>query len=162
MSVNKFEPHLLVLPEDDADRQLVNGFITSQNLNIRAIQVLPVAGGWEIAVRNFLNEEVQKLRTYNQRRFLLLIDFDGDSERRNEVSNQIPEDISERVFVLGVLTEPERLRVMLGMNYEKIGASLADECYRNERNLWAHKLLAHNAAELIRLNESVRSFLFNA
>jgi len=129
MSVNKFEPHLLVLPEDDANRQLVNGFITSPNLNIRAIQVLPVAGGWEIAVRNFLNEEVQKLRTYNQRRFLLLIDFDGDSERRNEVSNQIPEDISERVFVLGVLTEPERLRVMLGMNYEKIGASLADECY---------------------------------
>jgi hypothetical protein len=129
MSVNKFEPHLLVLPEDDANRQLVNGFITSPNLNIRAIQVLPVAGGWEIAVRNFLNEEVQKLRTYNQRRFLLLIDFDGDSERRNEVSNQIPEDISERVFVLGVLTEPERLRVMLGMNYEKIGASLANECY---------------------------------
>jgi len=162
MSVNKFEPHLLVLPEDDANRQLVNGFITSPNLNIRAIQVLPVAGGCEIAVRNFLNEEVPKLPKYTQRRFLLLIDFDVDSERWNKISKQIPGDVSERVFVLGVLTEPERLRVMLGMNYEKIGASLADECYRNERKFWAHELLAHNEAELVRLNESVRSFLFNA
>ncbi len=160
MSVNKFEPHLLVLPEDDANRQLVNGFITSPNLNIRAIQVLPVAAGWENAVRNFLNEEVQKLRTYNQRRFLLLIDFDEDLERRDEISTQIPEDVSERVFVLSVLSEPERLRVMLGMNYEKIGASLADECYRNERRFWTHKLLAHNETELVRLNESVKPFLF--
>ncbi len=160
MSVNKFEPHLLVLPEDDANRQLVNGFITSPNLKIKAIQVLPVACGWENAVRTFLNEEIQKLRTYNQRRFLLLIDFDEDLERRNEISSQIPEDVSNRVFVLGVLSEPERLRVMLGMNYEKIGASLADECYRNKRRLWAHKLLAHNEAELARLNESVRRFLF--
>lgn len=162
MSVNKFEPHLLVLPEDDANRQLVNGFITSPNLNIRAIQVLPVAGGCEIAVRNFLNEEVPKLPKYTQRRFLLLIDFDVDSERWNKISKQIPGDVSERVFVLGVLTEPEQLKAMLGMNYEKIGASLADECYRNERKFWAHELLAHNEAELIRLNESVRSFLFNA
>jgi len=162
MSANKFEPHLLVLPEDDANRQLVNGFITSPNLNIRAIQVLPVAGGCEIAVRNFLNEEVPKLPKYTQRRFLLLIDFDVDSERWNKISKQIPGDVSERVFVLGILSEPEQLKAMLGMNYEKIGESLANECYRNERNLWAHKLLAHNAAELIRLNESVRSFLFNA
>ncbi len=162
MSVNKFEPHLLVLPEDDANRQLVNGFCLSPYLNTRRVQVLPVAGGWENAVRAFLNEEVQKLRTYNQRRFLLLIDFDGDSERRHEISSQIPEDVSERVFVFGVLTEPERLRAMLGMNYETLGASLADECYRNERRLWAHELLAHNHAELIRMNESVKPFLFTS
>jgi len=27
MSINKYEPHLLVLPEDDANRKIANGFI---------------------------------------------------------------------------------------------------------------------------------------
>lgn len=27
MSVNKYKPHVLVLPEDDANRQLANGFL---------------------------------------------------------------------------------------------------------------------------------------
>ncbi len=28
MSVNKYKPHVLILPEDDADRQIANGFCT--------------------------------------------------------------------------------------------------------------------------------------
>ena len=30
MSVNKYQPHVLVLPEDDANRQLANGFLLDQ------------------------------------------------------------------------------------------------------------------------------------
>jgi hypothetical protein len=30
MSVNKYHPHVLVLPEDDANRQLANGFLLDQ------------------------------------------------------------------------------------------------------------------------------------
>ena len=46
MSVNVFQPHLMVLPEDDANRQIVNGFLLDPSLNQRAIQPLPIDGGW--------------------------------------------------------------------------------------------------------------------
>ena len=40
MSVNKYLPHVLVLPEDDANRQLANGFLLDPNLLDRRIQLL--------------------------------------------------------------------------------------------------------------------------
>ncbi len=40
MSVNKFLPHVLVLPEDDADSQLANGFLLNRRCLIQRIQVL--------------------------------------------------------------------------------------------------------------------------
>lgn len=46
MSINAYKPHLLVLPEDDANRQIADGFVLDSNCNYRAIQVLRVAGGW--------------------------------------------------------------------------------------------------------------------
>ena len=33
MSVNVYKPHVLVLPEDDADRQIANGFLLDPSLN---------------------------------------------------------------------------------------------------------------------------------
>ena len=33
MRVNKFIEHILVLPEDDANRQIINGFILNLNIN---------------------------------------------------------------------------------------------------------------------------------
>ncbi len=56
MSANKYEPHLIVLPEDDANAALVNGFLLSPFVNSRQVQVLPVAGGAERAVQAFLDE----------------------------------------------------------------------------------------------------------
>ncbi|NES22197.1 MAG: hypothetical protein F6K41_25555 [Symploca sp. SIO3E6] len=32
MRINKYQPHLLVLPEDDANCQIVNGFEKSPNI----------------------------------------------------------------------------------------------------------------------------------
>ena len=45
MSVNRHQPHVLVLPEDDANRQLANGFRLDQYLLNWKIQVLR-GGGW--------------------------------------------------------------------------------------------------------------------
>jgi hypothetical protein len=45
MSINKHRAHILVLPEDDANRQIANGFVLDPNLNDRAIQILPPSGG---------------------------------------------------------------------------------------------------------------------
>jgi hypothetical protein len=46
MSVDKYSPHVLVLPEDDANRQLANGFHLNTDWNrSRQMQVLAAAGG---------------------------------------------------------------------------------------------------------------------
>ncbi len=42
MSVNRALPHVLVLPEDDANRQIANGFLLALDSSVqRRIQVLP-------------------------------------------------------------------------------------------------------------------------
>ena len=54
--MNRYKPHVLVVPEDDANRQLANGFLQNPALNLRAIQVLPPAGGWVKVLNNLLND----------------------------------------------------------------------------------------------------------
>jgi len=39
MSVNVYKPHVLVLPEDDADRQIATGFLLDPSLKPRNIQI---------------------------------------------------------------------------------------------------------------------------
>ncbi|MEL6815565.1 MAG: hypothetical protein AAFP03_12215, partial [Cyanobacteria bacterium J06598_3] len=53
MSVNKYQECLLVLPEDDANRQLANGFSNNIGINENVIQVLPEAGGWKKVLNKF-------------------------------------------------------------------------------------------------------------
>ncbi len=40
MSLSKFKPGVFVLPEDDANRQLANGFLKDSRVNSRHVQVL--------------------------------------------------------------------------------------------------------------------------
>ena len=71
----------------------------------------------------------------------------------------IPESLADRVFIPGVLAEPEELKMQLG-SYETIGKAMADDC-RDETNItWDHALLQHNAAELERLRQQIRPLLF--
>jgi hypothetical protein len=54
MSVNRDKPHVYVLPEDDANRQLANGFFAEVDWNRqRQMQVLPPAGGWIEVLNRF-------------------------------------------------------------------------------------------------------------
>jgi len=161
MSVNHYQPHVFVLPEDDANRQIVNGFILDINLNDRTIQVLPPAGGWKKVVEKFTNDYASTMRKYPYRMIILLIDFDEDKDRLNYVKHQIPDDLKNRVFVIGVLSEPETLRRDINKNFEKIGEALAQDCSDNTNELWGHELLKHNNTELDRLISSVKPFLFN-
>ncbi|MGA2659008.1 MAG: hypothetical protein ABSH34_16015 [Verrucomicrobiota bacterium] len=56
MSVNKYRPHVYVLPEDDANRQLANGFLLHPDLLARNIQVLPEVGGWHEVLDHFKSD----------------------------------------------------------------------------------------------------------
>lgn len=161
MSINKHRPHILVLPEDDANRQIANGFTLDLNLNSRAIQVLPEARGWEDVVEKFKNVHASTMRQYPYRMLALLIDFDEDEDRLSYIKPQVPNDLTNRVFILGVLSEPERLRRDLNKNFENIGEALARDGSDNKNELWGHHLLKHNKTELDRMILAVKPFLFN-
>jgi hypothetical protein len=161
MSINKHKPHLLVLPEDDANRQIANGFINDLNLNKRAIQILPIADGWKKAVDQLTNDYAPGMRQFPQRRIVLLIDFDEVEDRLSYVQSQIPEDLRNRVFVLGVQSNPEDLKRDIKKSFEDIGEALATDCSENKNELWGHYLLIQNKPELEKMIKLVKPFLFN-
>ncbi len=90
---------------------------------------------------------------------VLLIDFDGKHDRLEQAKSVIPDNLKDRVFVLGVWTEPEALRVKLGA-YEKIGLALAEDCLEGTATTWGHELLQDNASELERLPQQLQPILF--
>ena len=160
MSANNFADHLLVLPEDEANTKILNGFVVHDTVNSRLIQILPEAGGWRHVLEEFESVHLKELRIYPKRRILLLIDFDKRGDRRQVVAVRIPADVRGRVFLIGSWSEPEKLRIALGRSLEEIGTSLAEDCFRDTNTTWAHALLEHNTAELVRLREQVHPFLF--
>src|SRR4051794_21703848 len=98
MSVNRERPHLYVIPEDDRDRELANGFIGNLWVNDRQAKVMPVAGGWFSVLEKFKAEYIPYLRTYDQGYVVLLIDFDEDYDSRfSQFADQIPKEIKDRV-----------------------------------------------------------------
>ncbi|MFW5640273.1 MAG: hypothetical protein ACOC0H_03805 [Thermodesulfobacteriota bacterium] len=161
MSSNKFKPHLLVLPEDDANQQIATGFTLNPALDQRNITILRPFGGWMKTVDAFTANNFYEMRRYHQRRVLLLVDFDGHAAERLEfIQNQIPQDLEDRTFVFGSFSDPENLKTAMGMHFEAIGQALAQDCAEDRYTTWKHDLLMHNQSELGRMVASVRPFLF--
>ena len=158
MSVNKYLPHVFVLPEDDDNRQLANGFHLQVAQN-RQMQVLQVAGGWNRVLKVFKEEHVTAMDSFPVRFMVLLIDFDSEKDRLNNAKAAIPDHLADRVFVLGAWSEPDDLKADLGA-YETIGSKMADDCREETETTWRHVLLQHNASELDRLRVHVRPILF--
>lgn len=161
MSLNRYRPHVFVLPEDDANRQIANSFVLHPNLNERVIQILPPAGGWGKVLSQFIEIHASEMQQYSEERFILLIDFDLHEDRLGYVREKIPESLQERVFVVGALSNPERLRSDLRKSFEEIGEVLANNCADSTSQLWEHELLKHNKIELDRIVSSVKPFLFS-
>jgi hypothetical protein len=160
---NKHLPHVLVLPEDDANRQLANGFLLEIPFTaIRQVQVLEEAGGWTDVLDRFDSDHVARMDRYPNTHMVLLFDFDRDEDRLIRAQARIPARLRDRVFVLGAWGEPEDLRQNLGSSYETIGRKMAADCRDGTEVAWAHGLLRHNAGELERLRASVRPILFPA
>lgn len=162
MSANKYSEHLVVIPEDDANRQILNGFRNHLSVNSRRIQVDPVAGGWRKVLETFTSEHVPTMGKFPKRHLLLLIDFDNNPDRIDEVKEIIPDELSARVFVLGVLSEPENLSKSVQKTEEKIGEILADDCLRKLEGLWGHSLMTHNDNELKRMQSLICGHLMES
>lgn len=163
MSINRFKPHLLILPEDRADEMLAHGFLLEPSVAARVVHVEQIANGWSKVLSRFEKELVPWLNQNFTGFVLLLFDFDDKPEvRLNMVRELVPKELADRVFVLGVLSEPEKLRNKVGMPLEKIGLSLAQECTEGKSRLWGDDLLKHNEPELKRMLSIVKPFLFPA
>ena len=92
---------------------------------------------------------------------VLVIDFDSSSDRRTDVLRNVPEELQARVFVIGSLTNPERLKSSLNKTLEEIGIDIADQCARETTDsLWNTDLLSHNRDEINRLSDEIRGLLF--
>lgn len=162
MSVNQHLPHVLVLPEDDANRQIANGFHKQLDWDrLGKMQVLRPAGGWSRVLDLFETEHLQAMERCSTRYLVLVLDFDEKDDRFDKAMAVIPAHLAERVFVLGTWSEPEFLKPQLKCNYESIGAILADDCRYKTENGWANSLLKHNSAELKRLRDHVAPVLFS-
>lgn len=159
MSVNKHKPHVFVLPEDDANSELGVSFLLGVDHSYQT-KVLPVAGGWKNVLDLFRSDHIAEMNRFRQRLMILLIDFDGKTEERLPLAKMfIPDNLTDRVFVLGVKSEPEDLKTSLG-SYKTIGSNLAQDCREDIEGSWGHPLLRHNKNELERLRERVRPILF--
>ena len=161
MSANKHQPHVLVLPEDRANSEMINGFHLQVDSNkLRRLDILREAGGWVEVLNKFLSEHVAEMDRWPFRLMVLVLDLDGHIDRLTTARNRIPEHLRDRVFIIGVLTHPEELKQRLGVSYEAIGAALARDCRDDTSATWGHQLLLPNAAEVHRLTQAVRPLLF--
>jgi hypothetical protein len=161
MSVNKFQPHVLVLPEDDANSQLANGFLLDSHVPLNPqVQILEEAGGWTKVLDGFKKDHIAPMTRWSRRLMVLLIDFDGHQGRLTAAKAEVPEHLVDRVFILGALTKPEVLKQAGLGSFEKIGLALAKDCREGTETIWGHDLLRHNASELDRLRGSVVPILF--
>ncbi len=160
MSVDKYKSHVFVIPEDARDEQIANGFTNHPKVTARQIQVMPVAGGWGKVLKTFKDEYISRLEQCPKCHVVMLIDFDEKTEQRQEkFDNDIPDALSERVFVVGPRDTPEALKSSLHKGYEDIGWTLADECFSGNATLWEHEQLKHN--DFARLESVLKPILFS-
>jgi hypothetical protein len=165
MSTNKYRPHVHILPEDAANRQIANGFLLNPLLDLdqRAVQVLRPAGGWGKVLQEFKEVHIPEMKKNSHRRIVLLIDFDDKLDRFCKITSEIPTDLRDRAFILGARSTPEKLKTAFGKTFEGIGSSIARDCAEETRTVWSHDLLKHNKTELDRMDSvvpPVRTILF--
>ncbi len=162
MSVNKHKPHVLLIPEDDANRQLANGFLLHYAVDARNVAIRTPAGGWRKVLEVFESEYLPLLRKNPNAHVVMLIDFDEVADRMAQCVQVIPDDLRFLVFILGAKDEPETLKGELKMAFEEIGRALAQDCLKDDFDLWRHPHLIHNNAELQRLVDVIKPILFQS
>ena len=161
MSINKYDNFLIIETEDDANRQILNGFMKGVGLNIRKIQLSNHCSGWSSVINKFESKMISYLNEYQKGYVIMVIDFDDHyDERKRMIEEKIPSNLYNRVFVLGAKKEPEDLKRNLGLNYEAIGEKMADGFLDNNHQLWECEDLKHNLEELHRACIQIRSFIY--
>lgn len=114
------------------------------------------------ALKCFAEDHQDDMRRFQERRLAIVIDFDERDRQREHAQKQIPDDLRNRVFILGSRNEPKDLKKAMRSvgSLERIGTALADDCHTGTHELWNHPELVQNADELRRLKTAVEPWLF--
>ena len=162
MSVNKYKPHLFVVPEDKADKNFAVGFELDPRLAAGSFQIMPLAGGWLKVIGIIRDEYVSKLQKNKYSHVLGIIDCDGDHERIATELAKFPDDVVDRIFLLGAIQTPELFQQKVGDKSERIGERMAEECFNETFDLWNHEDLVHVSDEIQRAKHVIRPIVFAA
>ncbi|MDR0378618.1 MAG: hypothetical protein LBI62_01480 [Candidatus Accumulibacter sp.] len=158
MSVNKYEPHIFIIPEDDNFRQLVLGFKNDSRVNDAVVKLESNARGWMDALGKIKHIHMDD---YEKRYAIALIDFDGEPDNRIDYFRREIPAYEGRAFLLGLYKESEDFkRDCKKKSLEALGMELAESCIGGGGGLWESEHLKCNAEELDRLRKAVGSFLF--
>lgn len=158
MSADKYKNHIIIIIEDDKNRQIVNGF--TQNLNIvnsRQIETY-VAGGWPNVKKMFIEVYEKRMTTTPYMYLVLVADFDNKEDRYDAIFRVVPDALKDRVMLVGARGEPED--ITWSSKLETLGRELAEACFRNEEGRWGSEHLCHNLPERERVGNKMRSILF--
>jgi hypothetical protein len=157
----KYGRRVVVVPEDDANRKLANGFKSHWAVAQRDLVVLPEASGWMSVLEVFIRDVILVMRKNSLLYAVLVLDFDEEGDdRRAFCVGQVPDDLRSRTFLIGTSDEPEDLKRELNLTLEQIGFALADGCNQDDLGLWTHAHLVHNLAEVQRMRPVVHPILF--
>jgi hypothetical protein len=161
MAVNRYKPHVFLLPEDKQEEDIINGFFTVGHLPYRKdYQVLPLAGGWP-KIRLQLSDTLHtELRRYPNMHLIIAADFDKRENRYEDILAGTPADLRERVMLIAPRDEPKDLVAAIGKSRETIGRELAQACFDRNDGLWASEHLVHNTDERQRVGETMRNLIF--
>ena len=125
------------------------------------MQVMPVAGGWEKVVNQILEIYVPKVRSNPNTHVVGIIDCDNHPDRIAVQLSQVPDDVRERVFLLGTLDDPQAFKRSVKLTFERIGIQLVDECFHKSLKLWRHAQLTHISDEIDRAAATLHPILFS-
>ena len=148
---NKYKWHIVVVPEDEATRQLGNGLSNAFPSIVNRIKFLREAGGWADAIATVKDLELDK---YSDRRVLLIIDLDQDDTRLGFIRSQ-PEisKFNNRIFILGSFKAVEQLKpIGESHNLENVGQRLGEDC-----SCWNDSLLIACREDACRLKAEIEN-----
>ena len=153
MAINIYKPHIVILPEDRANRQIANGFLVA--IHSTQVKIENEIGGWLKVVDSFHTSYSNTMRLYANRYLIMIVDCDKTHDRISNIRANLPDDIIDRIFILGCISEPEKLKTARLGSYESIGRRIADECRSKSDEIWQHDLLKNNFEEIVRLRKTM-------
>jgi len=164
LSVNRGKPYLLIIPEDDDDRAFAEG--ARGALPAMNVKIVANSNGWPKIEKLLAGVYNKRLRANANEHLLILIDFDTKGQKRyDKVFGWVPEDVKDRVFIIGPEKEPKDLKksLKLKMSFWQMGDQLVSDCDEQQINpLWDHDMLSHNKPEFRRLLDTIGLKLLNS
>lgn len=170
MSINRQRKHVIFFGEDEATRNLAQGFCESEKINDLKCEVWSTYGtGWQSTIDAI---ETVRMSRYPQTHLVLVIDLDRRGEDRiaalkREIANCPCKD---RVYIIGCTKDVQALQRSFTpvnsigkLSAQETGRTIADRSSKDVscmEGVWGDSSLVHNKDELERLCRNLKDVIF--